>query len=439
MGVGMKGKLKSGALGVLRLAIGIAIVSFLVVKINDGSRLVEFEISANDVPQGALYADQARATRQFLVLDAVRHDTALRALLVGAGKTPIGDTGTLVLENGDGPAILTWTAFSERPYGLRLLGNSFSVAGRNWYYLLAAVACFFGCLSLCAVRWKCVLAAQGLQLTWRGTLAIFFIGHFFNAFMFGSTGGDVVKAYYAAKRTGHRKTEAVSTVFIDRVMGLLAMILLTTVTMLVRLRFFLADIRTRYALFFMLWVAFFTAFVFVIMFAMRRLMDRSALFRRALETRVGRVFHRVYNSFYLCLTHPRLLAKTLSLSLMNQVLILVLMWMLGLSLEINAGFLDYVSLGPTINTFAAIPLTPGGLGLREFAAVMYLDIIGVPATQALPLSVLVYATAVAWSLFGGLVFFFYTGNTDHHLPAEAKEMAEHESLLGEENATVIGP
>ena len=304
MGVGMKGKLKSGALGGLRLAIGIAIVSFLVVKINDGSRLVEFEISANDVPQGALYADQARATRQFLVLDAVRHDTALRALLVGAGKTPIGDTGTLVLENGDGPAILTWTAFSERPYGLRLLGNSFSVAGRNWYYLLAAVACFFGCLSLCAVRWKCVLAAQGLQLTWRETLAIFFIGHFFNAFMFGSTGGDVVKAYYAAKRTGRRKTEAVSTVFIDRVMGLLAMILLTTVTMLVRLRFFLADIRTRYALFFMLWVAFFTAFVFIIMFAMRRLMDRSPLFRRALQTRVGHVFHRVYNSFYLCLTHP---------------------------------------------------------------------------------------------------------------------------------------
>lgn len=430
----MKDRLRKSILSVLRLVIGIAIVSFLIVKINNGSRLVTFRVSSCSVSKGALYADRAHEERQFLVLQPIENGTTLQALLVGTADAAIGGTGTLVLEDGHGPETLDWTASSERPYGLHILGNSFSVAARNWYFLLAALACFLGCLSLCAVRWKLVLAAQGLVLSWRQTLTVLFIGHFFNAFLFGSTGGDVVKAYYAAARTGHRKTEAVTTVFIDRVMGLLAMILLTTVTMLVRLRFFLADVRTRYALFFMLWVGVCTVLVFGMMFGMRRLMDKSRLFRRGLQTRIGHVLHRVYNSFYLCLTHPRLLAQTLGLSLLNQVLILVMMWILGLSLEIKAGFFDYFSLGPTINTFAAIPLTPGGLGLREYAAVMFLGIVGVPATQALPLSVLVYASSVFWSLAGGIVFFCYTGGTDHHLPAEAIEMAEHESLLREEKS-----
>ena len=43
---------------------------------------------------------------------------------------------------------------------------------------------------------------------------------FFNAFLLGSTGGDLLKAYYAARETHHKKTEAVVTVFVDRIIGL---------------------------------------------------------------------------------------------------------------------------------------------------------------------------------------------------------------------------
>ena len=46
-----------------------------------------------------------------------------------------------------------------------------------------------------------------------------------NSFMPGSTGGDVVKAYYAAKHTIWR-TRAILSVLIDRALGLLALIVL---------------------------------------------------------------------------------------------------------------------------------------------------------------------------------------------------------------------
>jgi hypothetical protein len=41
------------------------------------------------------------------------------------------------------------------------------------------------------------------------------VAHFFNSFLLGSTGGDLMKAYYAARETHHKKTEAVMTVFAD--------------------------------------------------------------------------------------------------------------------------------------------------------------------------------------------------------------------------------
>ena len=52
------------------------------------------------------------------------------------------------------------------------------------------------------------------------------MAQFFNAFLLGSTGGDLLKAYYAARETHHRKTEAVVTVLVDRLIGLFSMLAL---------------------------------------------------------------------------------------------------------------------------------------------------------------------------------------------------------------------
>ena len=76
-----------------------------------------------------------------------------------------------------------------------------------------------------AFRWLVALRVQGLLLPWGRALRISLVAHFFNSFLLGSTGGDLIKAYYAARETAHRKTEAVVTVFVDRVIGLWTMLL----------------------------------------------------------------------------------------------------------------------------------------------------------------------------------------------------------------------
>ncbi len=58
---------------------------------------------------------------------------------------------------------------------------------------------------------------------------------------------------------------------------------------------------------------------------------------------------------------------------------------------------------------AAIPITPGGLGVREGLFAQMLAGIDVASYQAVPLSLLIYLAGTAWSLFGGLLFVLHAG------------------------------
>ncbi len=104
--------------------------------------------------------------------------------------------------------------------------NALQAIASNWPYLAGAILAFLVCILLCTWRWRLILAAHDMKLpVWR-TLELYFIGQFFNAFMFGSIGGDLVKVFFVANAIPHKRTEAMTTVFIDRLMGLLALVTL---------------------------------------------------------------------------------------------------------------------------------------------------------------------------------------------------------------------
>ena len=58
------------------------------------------------------------------------------------------------------------------------------------------------------------------------------MAHFFNSLLLGSTGGDLLKAYFAAGETSQRKAEAATTVVVDRLLGLFAMLLCSVMALL---------------------------------------------------------------------------------------------------------------------------------------------------------------------------------------------------------------
>ena len=73
------------------------------------------------------------------------------------------------------------------------------------------------------VRWHQLANAIDLKLKLSDAIKLGFIGAFFNVVAFGVVGGDSLRAFYAAKHSPGRTPEAILSVFIDRVIGLIVM------------------------------------------------------------------------------------------------------------------------------------------------------------------------------------------------------------------------
>src|SRR5436305_8844190 len=73
-------------------------------------------------------------------------------------------------------------------------------------------------------RWRLLTRAQGGQATFPFFLRSYMVGIFFNNFLPSTIGGDTVRAADTA-RTGVGRAKAVAIVFVDRFVGLLALML----------------------------------------------------------------------------------------------------------------------------------------------------------------------------------------------------------------------
>ena len=80
-----------------------------------------------------------------------------------------------------------------------------------------------GALLLTIVRWHLLVRAQNLDFPLRSAMRLGLVGYFLNTFMPGSVGGDILKAV-AISREQSRRAVAVSTIIIDRAIGLWAIV-----------------------------------------------------------------------------------------------------------------------------------------------------------------------------------------------------------------------
>lgn len=137
----------------------------------------------------------------------------------------------MILKYGVGFAILAWVIWqywdvrtdSGQQVGLSgVLERPFHIGP----YVLAAAICL-PCILLTYLRWFILVRAQGLPFTLVNAVRLGMIGSCFNTFFPGSVGGDILKAAFLAREQS-RRTVAVATVLVDRIVGLCGLVWLAT-------------------------------------------------------------------------------------------------------------------------------------------------------------------------------------------------------------------
>ncbi|HSW00503.1 MAG TPA: lysylphosphatidylglycerol synthase transmembrane domain-containing protein [Sedimentisphaerales bacterium] len=273
------------------------------------------------------------------------------------------------------------------------------------------------------LRWWLLLRIQSVHIPPSAAVRLYFLGLFYNNVMPGAVGGDLLKAWYVTRHT-HRKVAGVLSVFADRAIGLIVLLLMavTTYATFVRGQIVsgqgsqqsdpastLSSCQTT-----ILWGLVVCAAVLTVFWIhpagrarLRSLAARgwSKSVELAVEMRQVVV---VYCS------KPWQLLLVALMTVFSQVTVILAFWLLGRNLGMEAGLRYYLVVFPVMWVVAAVPVSIAGLGVFEAGMVeMFGFLAGTPAEQALALAFCQRFVWVLTSLPGGLIHLLGA-----HLPRE---------------------
>lgn len=229
----------------------------------------------------------------------------------------------------------------------------------NAGYLILGALFFLASQLVSSKRLEFFLHANGFPLSFKSNLQLYFLGMFYNFFIPGGIGGDAYKIYLLNKRFGWSAKKLTSSLFVDRLSGLIAICLIICV-----LAFF-SLIQIRY------W--FIPALVIGLIagyFLVKKLFS---------------VFSSVY-------------WKTLLLSFLVQFLQIICFIFLLKSIGVQTGFIDYSLLFLASSVLSLISFA--GIGVREMLFLQAAKFFDFLPTASISASLLFTLITAFFSLFG---------------------------------------
>src|SRR5438270_7483317 len=109
-----------------------------------------------------------------------------------------------------------------------------AIRDADYRWIAAAIGVYLVVEVAAAVRWRILLKVQGINLSTGRIVSLFLIGMFYNQFLPGGTGGDIVKTYLLWKETPDKKPGGLLAVLFDRMIGLIALIIITGILIFLR-------------------------------------------------------------------------------------------------------------------------------------------------------------------------------------------------------------
>jgi len=298
-----------------------------------------------------------------------------------------------------------------------------AVGQANPALLAGALACFAVAVFIVATRWWYLLRVLRIRIGLWEAIRLSFLGYFFSFLVPGVVSGDLIKAWYVFKHTD-RKAAAMVSIFVDRVVGLLMFALLSAAVLVG-----IAAAGQWSEKFDLPAVA--VAIVLGVLAAASAAMlypPTRRLFGRLLA--FGPIKHHlevVGKSVELYRRRFAALIGAAGFTFCSQAITIFGILLLGRGLGLASPWYEYFLYAPLIYIIAAVPVSPGGIGVMEFCFVTFFAAgatagsPGVSASEATALALLARLGPMICSLPGLIVAL-----TGAKLPKTAEMEAELE-------------
>ncbi|MCP9455888.1 MAG: flippase-like domain-containing protein [Nitrospira sp.] len=276
------------------------------------------------------------------------------------------------------------------------IGDVWSVISRiAWHLLALLIGLYFLGVVVSAAKWKVLIPQYPL----RQLLRLNLVGQFYSLVLPGQIAGEAVKAYRLGK--GKKDAEAVAaSVILDKVTGLLSLLLLGLAgihisvlqlpsSMSIGLTLVLGGILVLLALLRLPLLS------RPLLSFLRALTDRHEKFRRpAIQLQC------FVESWIVYLKRPAHLTGSICVGFCYQLvhisIILLLAWKFGVTIAVP----DWLWIFAMISVTVLLPITIGGIGVREGAFVGILGKLGVAPETALAISFTIFGLQILGALTG---------------------------------------
>jgi uncharacterized membrane protein YbhN (UPF0104 family) len=241
-------------------------------------------------------------------------------------------------------------------------------------------------------RWVLLLRAADVAIATGAAARIYLVSSFVGSYLLAGVGAEAMRAWSLRDRT-NQGSEALASVTVDRVLGVLSLVLLMPMGALAS-----TASRDRLAptalaiggLVILAAVALLWADVVV----------RAGMPAAWLETAPGRNAMRVVDALGRYRARRRTIALVFALSILVQLLRITQAWLLGLGLGIGVPLQHYLLFMPLGLVALLLPVSIAGFGLPQGVIVWLLRPYGVPESEAFALSTLIILTGLAGNLPG---------------------------------------
>ena len=269
---------------------------------------------------------------------------------------------------------LVFICFVVRRIDLSLLKGY--LKGADISYLALAVITLVAGGFAGAASWLPVLKSNGYNSAYRSVCAMHWCGMFFNSFLPSNIGGDFYKGYLLVKGSGGGATKAAVTILLDRMINFSVLVLIGVLSFCISFGWAKTAVCA---------VAGFICVVLLIRFLALKSGDTSG--NRVVEFVFLLIrFFRDYRNCAIAFA-AALLSQGLKISCH-----VFLIKAMGLDLELSSVW--YII--PLFGVISALPVSLGGIGIREYAA------IGIAGPLAVAQEELVALSLVSHLLFIGV-------------------------------------
>lgn len=269
------------------------------------------------------------------------------------------------------------------------------------YLLLALATLFLGKL-ITGYRWQLLLVAQDIKIPLKSLISSLFVGQFFNSFLPTTIGGDTIRAYDTAAAS-KEYAKSVTTVFMDRFIGVLALVLLAVLALMVA---FLMGEDVNYYLIPVLSVALLCIIGLVIVLNDLLIKLFARVLRRIRFNRIADQVENIYKSIQEMKVDPSTPLFAFGISLLLQINVVIFHYYISLALGLEVPILYYFIIVPVALTILIVPFSINGIGLREGVFVFLLAGIGISSSDAIALSLLSFFLVLTQAVIGGIIFAF---------------------------------